>query len=76
MRKIVNLLVTLIVLLLFAFPVAGRAQSFDQLLVIDDAQLFGSRIGEVETATAAMAEARAQSLPASTPRPSERRVAA
>lgn len=50
MRKIVSFLVTLIVLVLCVFPAVGRAQSTDQLLVIDDAQLFGSRIGEVETA--------------------------
>ena len=51
MRKTIFFLACILTLgFIVVFPAAGLAQSLDQLLVIDDAQIFGNRIGEVEAA--------------------------
>src|SRR5512136_1493118 len=51
MRKTIFFLVCISVLAFFSvLPATGLAQSLDQLLVIDDADIFGNRIGEVEAA--------------------------
>lgn len=51
MRKIIFFLVCISTLAFFSvLPSTGLSQSLDQLLVLDDAGIFGNRIGEVETA--------------------------
>ncbi len=51
MRKTVCFLIPLVAFVVLSVcPAAGLAQSLDQLLVVDDAQIFGNRIAEVETA--------------------------
>lgn len=51
MRKPIFFLACLMALLVIsAMPAPGLTQSSDQLLLIDDAKIFGARIGEVEVA--------------------------
>jgi uncharacterized membrane protein YgcG len=51
MRKPIFLLISIITLVLMSiFPAAALAQNLDELFVIDGANIFGNRIGEVEEA--------------------------
>jgi uncharacterized membrane protein YgcG len=51
MRKTIFFLVCISTFAFFSvLPATGLTQSLDQLLVLDDAKIFGNRIGEVEAA--------------------------
>lgn len=52
LKRTFSLVFTLLIVLLSLFPVAQSALSIDQTAVIDDANIFGNRTGEVETAAA------------------------